>query len=140
MKECLSWETEPALVEDVVDACRRHPLVLICGAEPEVVNFWAPPQSDTPKVSERLIRALGARMSFEELRSLPPVVYVGMRREVSKSGTVSLFPSDLYHVACALLVPIRVYDTRRSAKGRVLAGSGFTWTWSAGRVAPSRRS
>ena len=88
------------------------------------MNFWAPPQSDMPKVSERLIRALGARMSFKDLRSLPLVVYVGMRREASKSGTGSLFPSDLYHVACALLVPLRVYGYQKVSQG---TGVGGIW-------------
>jgi hypothetical protein len=95
MKQCLRWETDPADVEYTVDSYRTHSFPDMLDKEAEVVHFWAAPQSDTPKVSEGLIRALSARMSLEELRMLPPVVFVGMRRAISKSGTVSLYPSEL---------------------------------------------
>ena len=73
-----------------------------------------------------MIRALSARMSLEELRMLPPVVFVGMRRAISMSGTVSLYPSDLYHIACALLVPIRVYGYQKMSQG---TGVGGMWVY-----------
>jgi len=57
---------------------------------------------------------------------LPPVVFVGMRRAVSKSGTVSLYPSDLCHIACALLVPIRVYGYQKVSQG---TGVGGIWVY-----------
>ena len=126
VKELRSWEKDPVYVEEVVDFLRSHPHELCYKSEPEIVNFWAPPQSDSPKVSEKLIRALEARMTFEELRALPPAVYVGMRREVSKSGTVHLWPTDLYHVACALLVPVRVYGYQKVSQG---TGVGGIWVY-----------
>ena len=126
MKRCLTWETEPMEVECAVDAFKRDPLKEMIVDEVEVVNFWAAPQSDTPKVSEKLINALSTRMNFEELRILPKVVFVGMKREVSHSGNVSLYRDDLYHIACALLAPVRVYGYQKSSKGTC---SGQTYVY-----------
>ena len=104
-------------VECAVDAYRHHPFAEMIEREVEVVNFWAAPQSDSPKVSERLIGALSTRMNFEELRMLPKVVFVGMKRAVSHSGSATLYPDDLYHVACARLAPVRVYGYQRTSQG-----------------------
>ena len=65
-------------------------------------------------------------MSFEELRLLPRVVFLGMRRSISNSGTVHLYPSDLYHIACALLAPIRVYGYQKTSQGM---GVGPMWVY-----------
>jgi hypothetical protein len=39
VKEYPSWETDPALVEDVADPYKRHQLEFMYSVEPEVVNF-----------------------------------------------------------------------------------------------------
>ena len=49
-----------------------------------------------------------------------------MRRGVSKAGTVILRPDDLYHVACATLVPARVYGYQKTLQD---VGSGGVWVY-----------
>ena len=40
-----------------------------------------------------------------------------MKRSVSHSGNANLYPDDLYHIACALLAPVRVYGYQRTSQG-----------------------
>ena len=76
---------------------RRNPIPGSEARQPEDMNLWAPPWSGGDKVNVSLIRARETRMSLAELKQLPPVVFVGMSRNITLSGTVSLRPGDLYH-------------------------------------------
>jgi len=65
-------------------------------------------------VSEALISQLEVRMTLEQLEVLPPVIFVGLPREVTEAGLFCYSIEETFNLIRALFVPVPAHGYRRT--------------------------